>query len=462
MRSLSSRTYGLALALYMAGTLAFLQACGEDAPTSLDRNLNGAAKPSSGDPTVSSTDPTNAPQGTTLDVRVLGSNFDRGSKAELALDCESGCVMTGKVTTNSTRFVSQGELVANITIAADADTALYDVLVTTSKGKRGIGIELFAVRLGHPNPQTGYTKVVIDKLGGSSSCDGEGINDQIEVVGHCYFKNQGRRGFFWTVGGGPIDLGLGRALEVSDFGGPIVTGFVGDLENPIAAVWDLGSGTSSEALPQFPTDGCSRGMANGVNSLGDRVIGYSCRVVSGAMRSQPVFWDRDGSGWSLPQVLPMPAPYHSGQALDISPNGVITGLLSPFQDDAGGEYFAWFPPYLTAERIPPGAFTYILVWGINDDGNVAGTSTENPGWRSLLWRRNGIGWDAPLDIGNGEARGINNGGHVAGKGGNEAYSWTSSTGRVSLGLVNNVRGINESGDIVGRLKNNAIIWLAPR
>jgi len=104
---------------------------------------------SSGDPSVASADPNNAPQDTTLDVRVLGSAFDRGSTAEWAI----AGVPSAKVRTNSTRFVNSKELIANITIALDADTVLYDVIVTTTTGKKGIGTELFQVRAKGPPPE---------------------------------------------------------------------------------------------------------------------------------------------------------------------------------------------------------------------------------------------------------------------------------------------------------------------
>lgn len=93
------------------------------------------------DPTVDDTDPDSAPQDTTLDVRVLGTSFDDGSKVEFLLDGSS----TKKVQTNATTFVSDTELVANITISADAEPELYDVQVTTTKGKKGVGIELFEI-----------------------------------------------------------------------------------------------------------------------------------------------------------------------------------------------------------------------------------------------------------------------------------------------------------------------------
>lgn len=96
-----------------------------------------------GDPTVTAAAPDNATQDTTLDVILTGSNFDAGSSAQWAI----AGVPASKVRTNSTSFVSSKRLVANITIAADADPVLYDVIVTTAAGKKGIGTEMFAIRL---------------------------------------------------------------------------------------------------------------------------------------------------------------------------------------------------------------------------------------------------------------------------------------------------------------------------
>jgi hypothetical protein len=75
---------------------------------------------------------------------VLGSGFDAGSKADWAIDGDTTFALT-RVRTNSTTFVSSSELVANITIEADASITLYDVIVWTGGGKKGIGIERFAV-----------------------------------------------------------------------------------------------------------------------------------------------------------------------------------------------------------------------------------------------------------------------------------------------------------------------------
>src|ERR1041385_3090418 len=69
----------------------------------------------SSDPTVTSTDPPGTKQNITLDVRVFGTGCDRGSNASFARDG----IVDPKLHVNSTSYVSSGELVANLTVAAD-------------------------------------------------------------------------------------------------------------------------------------------------------------------------------------------------------------------------------------------------------------------------------------------------------------------------------------------------------
>jgi TolB protein len=122
-----------------------IHACGDGPTTPPASFAHGGA---SGGVTVTATDPNDAAQDTTLDVVVSGSGFDRGSSAAWAI----AGVPSSKIRTNATRYVSSKQLVANITIALDADTVLYDVMVTTSRGKKGIGTELFRVRPKGPKP----------------------------------------------------------------------------------------------------------------------------------------------------------------------------------------------------------------------------------------------------------------------------------------------------------------------
>jgi hypothetical protein len=123
--------------------------------------LQGKPGSGTGDPTVDSANPAAATQDTTLDVQVAGTGFDRGSSAEWAIDG----VTAAKVRTNSTRYVSSTQLVANITIAADADTTLYDVVVLTSRGKKGIGTEIFTVTSGSGKPRSNLQPFLLQVSG---------------------------------------------------------------------------------------------------------------------------------------------------------------------------------------------------------------------------------------------------------------------------------------------------------
>ena len=132
----------------VAATLitATMVACSGDIPVGPRSSGSSTAVVARPAPTVTATDPNVAPQDTTLDVHVLGKGFDHGSKAEFLLNGTPD----SRVKTNSTRFVNANELVTNLTIAADAATTLYDVAVTTSTGKKGIGTELFAIERADP------------------------------------------------------------------------------------------------------------------------------------------------------------------------------------------------------------------------------------------------------------------------------------------------------------------------
>ena len=118
-------------------------------------------------PKVDSTDPTSAPQNIRLDVRVLGSGFDEGSGVTLTIDGNP----QAKVVTNSTRFVNESELVADVTIDVEALIDLYDVEVLTLRGKRGVGADLFRVK---PEDALTPTVTVSDDLTYKVRSDGKG------------------------------------------------------------------------------------------------------------------------------------------------------------------------------------------------------------------------------------------------------------------------------------------------
>jgi hypothetical protein len=172
----------------VAGTLAAVAigGCHDEAATEPEITGVQLAKSKSQDPEVTGTDPTGAPQDTTLDVEVSGSGFDNGSTVELKL---SG-VPTEKVRTNSTRYRNPRTLIANITIAADAQIDFYDVEVTTFRGKKGIGTEMFEVFVRGGDRGAGNTLLV--EIRGTPSGELEGffgeatpdfVSEMQEVVG---------------------------------------------------------------------------------------------------------------------------------------------------------------------------------------------------------------------------------------------------------------------------------------
>jgi hypothetical protein len=148
-----------------------------------------AKAPPSGDIAVTSVDPTDAPQDTTLDIKVSGANFDRSASVALAIDG----VVSPKVKTNSTRYVNGSQLVANITIAADADVALYDVMVLSGVRKPGIGTELFAVRqtgqVINPTATFTYYDVLAAANAGRISGDGRSATGSLTSAGQSVYDD---------------------------------------------------------------------------------------------------------------------------------------------------------------------------------------------------------------------------------------------------------------------------------
>ena len=93
---------------------------------------------------VNGANPNNSAQGTTnLNVIVSGSGFKKGAKAQWFV---TGTTNPGGVTVNSTAFNNSGQLTTNITVAADAVIANFDIQVTNTDGRTGKGTELFAIK----------------------------------------------------------------------------------------------------------------------------------------------------------------------------------------------------------------------------------------------------------------------------------------------------------------------------
>ena len=78
-----------------------------------------------------------------LDVIVSGSGFDPSAKAQYFV---SGTTNPGGIVVKNVRFNSSKELVTTIDVAATADLASFDIVVTLSSGRKGKGTTLFTVK----------------------------------------------------------------------------------------------------------------------------------------------------------------------------------------------------------------------------------------------------------------------------------------------------------------------------
>ncbi|HYO46911.1 MAG TPA: hypothetical protein VEY33_09520 [Gemmatimonadota bacterium] len=382
--------HGLVSVLLMGFALA---GCGEDQPVGLaDRSLDPAGKPASGDPTVTSTDPSGAPVDTTLVVRVLGSGYDAGSTADFALDGQT----IPQVRTNATTFVSSKELRANITIDADAPTDLYDVIVTTSKGKRGIGIEKFAVFI---------TATSLGTLGGASFATA--VNGHGEVAGWSeYRRNSGRSHvFFWSASSGMEDLGEGGVGDISE--GAEIVGSQRSGSNFLQAVIWTRNGPGNWSILNLPVPGGYKSGAAAISPSGSYIAGS---VGVGSPYENQAVWMRDGGGWSL-SILPS-----SGSAADVNDDGLVLGRSSGQASVWIFESGTWVAHPLD---IPSSAPKGVSLHSINSAGDVLGTSCcEQLEVRPLVWRRTASGWSSAEEVpaippGSG-VMAMNDAGHIAG------------------------------------------------
>src|SRR5688572_18608965 len=110
-RVVTRRQLGAALLVAAIGAWA----CGQEPGTAPDSITIEAARAAGSGPRVTATDPDTGFRSTTIDVQVLGSGFDTGSKVVWALNGDTAFATT-HVKTNSTRYVSSKKLIANITI----------------------------------------------------------------------------------------------------------------------------------------------------------------------------------------------------------------------------------------------------------------------------------------------------------------------------------------------------------
>ena len=280
--------------------------------------------------------PDSAKRGLNLDITVSGSGFDQGSVVGL----ERQGVPAAGIKTNATTFVTPSKLIANITIAADADTGKYDVAVTTSGGRKGVGIELLTVL---------YELVDVGVIAGNWSV-AVAINDLGQVVGtSCIEECSGGGGdpppspahaFFWTESGGIEDLGT---------------------------------------LPGYP-----RSAAYDINNLGQVLGDVHCIFIDPGCpptaAGEMVLWQKAGAQWTITRLG---VPFLFQGLADINNSGQFV---------AGGSVYSLTGGWAVGEALPPldPPPAVVVAFAINDAGIAAGESFANDGSgtaEALVWFR---------------------------------------------------------------------------
>jgi uncharacterized membrane protein len=352
--------------------IAVLQAC--ESPTADRFPTAPPAAPSfarATGPTVTAATPASARQGTvTLDVQITGSGYDPGSGAIWQLNG----VPYGKIVVNSTTVVSSTSLIANITVAPDADPVTYDIAVVTSTGKKGIGAEMFTVTYAVPVP--GLTA-------------GQAINDAAQIVG-----NNGDAVVLSDPTAGSVTIAASGQGWSIDRNGKTIGG---KAPNGDAAIWtsagDASGPWAEVLLPSLGGDGVVRGIAS--DAAGDAVMLSGSLLTPNALGRTPTVWTRTASGWEA-RYLGFPAGIIGAWGQDINGRGQVAGM------DGSGCCLAIYWDSLGAPTTLTGlsGAKNSSAWGINADGTmIVGLS----GKTAVMWKRTLVAgtygaWSAAISL----------------------------------------------------------------
>jgi uncharacterized membrane protein len=397
--------------------------CTDPHPTEPDGGPPTFGKISTTGPTVTATNPSFGKQGTVnLDVQVIGSGFDQGSQAAW----DSGGAPYPKITVNSTKFVSSTQLTANITIGAAATVQYYDVAVTTSTGRKGVGTELFTVTLA--TSIAGATDAVaVNDAGRVTGLDASGI--YVFDVPTRSLQDIGFTGTPWA-----LDQ-LGTTVSGQNSAGK-------------PAVWTLAAGVWSEhVLPDSGAGGAARGLASDPATGAATFLTGSVQN-SANTRHTPAKWTWNGTSWVL-TGLPRPGPKGNGFGQDINASGMAVGMdgvtcCSAFFWNAAGTLTVL--PQLVSGA--PSA-----AWAINDAGTII---VGNSNSVAVAWIRASTtdAWTTPVALENtasfctgrsaaSVAHDVNSAGIIVGASCGVPVAWKPAGGgytRELLGDLGNHRG----------------------
>jgi hypothetical protein len=344
---MTTRPTDCALRLVVLASL--LAACSEPSPAPTRSLAGDDANARAVVVSVTSADPPIVEKDTTLDVAIIGTGFDKGSRAEFAL----GGVPDARVKVNSTKYLKSTKLVANVTISADAVIGLYDVIVTAAGGTKGIGTEKFEVVLEAEVLMGGTGARAVNAFGEMGGVNSSTVECIVQVAP-----------VYWNAAGSPVALSTGSGCAASVNRINAAGTMLGPIHGgpPRSALWipnGTGGFTTQELEIGPPEAGA---VSNDINDLGDVVAwgqsgpaaiffwnatdGWrSVQVPAAATRCHArginnsrtiIGWCsvngvQDGYYWPNPEAAPiaLPRPALSGNVWpsDVNSAGVIVGYV---------------------------------------------------------------------------------------------------------------------------------------
>jgi len=321
--------------------------------------------------------------------------------------------------------------------------------------------------------------VDLGTLGGGFS-DAFGINndpDSVQVVGRSTRADGFTHGFFWTAPGPMLDLGtLGGgnsfAWDVNEHH-QIVGTSQDATRQQWAVVWSLSGGTwTIEKLGTLTGACCSeaQGINNGTAGSPAAVAVVGSMVSAGENRAAR--WIMSAAGWTAQSLGTLPGDSFSN-AHDVNDDGAIVGVSGDASVTSG---FLWTAA-VGMSRLPGLGGTTTGAFAVNNNGDVAGLSTDPSGVRHAVRWRARAAW-AVEDLGTlggccSEGYGINTLGDVVGVSSLGKRSSTQSgflarpdalmTSLAFRGQTG-ARDLNDFGAIVGSGGGglpHAVLWRVP-